>query len=42
VPRFRKVMPKDFRRVLTVMDESIRNGLSEQETLVRVMAAAHG
>jgi glutamate synthase (NADPH) large chain len=42
LPRFRKVMPKDFRRVLTVMSEADRDGLSEQATLARVMAAAHG
>jgi glutamate synthase (NADPH/NADH) large chain len=39
---FYKVMPKDYRRVLTVMDEASRAGLSEAETLARVMAAAHG
>jgi hypothetical protein len=35
-------MPKDYRRVLTVMQEADRDGLSEDETLLRVMAAAHG
>jgi glutamate synthase (NADPH/NADH) large chain len=39
---FRKVMPQDFKRVLTVMEEAASSGLSEEETLQRVMAAAHG
>jgi glutamate synthase (NADPH/NADH) large chain len=39
---FRKVMPKDYRRVLTVMRDADREGLSESETLARVMEAAHG
>jgi glutamate synthase (NADPH/NADH) large chain len=39
---FRKVMPKDYRRVLTVMRDADRDGLSDEETLARVMAAAHG
>jgi glutamate synthase (NADPH/NADH) large chain len=42
VESFRKVMPLDFKRVLTVMDEAAAEGLSEEETLTRVMAAAHG
>jgi glutamate synthase (NADPH/NADH) large chain len=42
VDSFRKVMPQDFKRVLTVMDEAAAEGLSEEETLTRVMAAAHG
>ncbi|HYM14695.1 MAG TPA: glutamate synthase large subunit [Dehalococcoidia bacterium] len=42
VESFRKVMPQDFKRVLTVMDEAAAAGASEQETLQRVMAAAHG
>ncbi|MEX2245073.1 MAG: glutamate synthase large subunit [Dehalococcoidia bacterium] len=42
VESFRKVMPHDFKRVLTVMDEAAASGLSEEETLKRVMAAAHG
>jgi hypothetical protein len=28
--------------VLTVMDEAAASGLSEEETLTRVMASAHG
>ena len=39
---FRKVMPEDFKRVLTVMEEAAAAGLSEEETNQRVMAAAHG
>jgi glutamate synthase (NADPH/NADH) large chain len=39
---FRKVMPKDYRRVLEVMREAESDGLAEEETLSRVMAAAHG
>jgi glutamate synthase (NADPH/NADH) large chain len=42
VTAFCKVMPKDYRRVLTVMSEAERNGLSEAQTLARVMEAAHG
>ena len=42
VESFRKVMPQDFKRVLAVMDEAAASGLSEEETLKRVMAAAHG
>ena len=39
---FRKVMPQDFKRVLAVMEEATASGLSEDETMIRVMAAAHG
>ncbi len=42
VASFRKVMPSDYKRVLTVMDEAATSGLSEEETLTRVMASAHG
>jgi glutamate synthase (NADPH/NADH) large chain len=40
VSRFRKVMPVDFKRVLTVMKESEAAGLSEEETVAKVMEAA--
>jgi glutamate synthase (NADPH/NADH) large chain len=40
--RFCKVMPTDYQRVLTVMDEARRAGLSDSETLARVMEASHG
>jgi glutamate synthase (NADPH/NADH) large chain len=39
---FRKVMPRDYRRVLEVMTAAEADGLPEEETLGRVMAAAHG
>jgi glutamate synthase (NADPH/NADH) large chain len=42
VASFRKVMPQDYKRVLAVMEEAASSGLSEDETLTRVMAAAHG
>jgi glutamate synthase (NADPH/NADH) large chain len=42
VSHFRKVMPLDYRRVLGVMKQAETDGLSEQETLDRVMEAAHG
>ncbi|MDJ0768057.1 MAG: glutamate synthase large subunit [Ilumatobacter sp.] len=42
VSRFRKVMPVDYKRVLTVMAESEAAGLSESETVDRVMEAARG
>jgi glutamate synthase (NADPH/NADH) large chain len=42
VEAFRKVMPKDYRRVLAVMADAERAGLSESETLAKVMEASHG
>ncbi|HEX5095960.1 MAG TPA: glutamate synthase-related protein, partial [Acidimicrobiia bacterium] len=42
VASFRKVMPEDFRRVLTVMREAEAAGLSEDETLAKVMESSHG
>jgi glutamate synthase (NADPH/NADH) large chain len=42
VESFRKVMPKDYRRVLSVMADAERAGLSESETLAKVMEASHG
>ncbi len=42
VESFRKVMPKDYKRVLNVIEDAAAAGLSEQDTLDRVMAAAHG
>ncbi|TAK62222.1 MAG: glutamate synthase subunit alpha, partial [Dehalococcoidia bacterium] len=42
VESFRKVMPLDYKRVLSVMHEATADGLSEDETLKRVMVAAHG
>jgi glutamate synthase (NADPH) large chain len=40
--RFVKVMPMDFRRVLTVMRDADQQGLDEQATLDRVMEASRG
>ncbi|MCC7103900.1 MAG: glutamate synthase large subunit [Chloroflexi bacterium] len=42
VEQFCKVMPQDYKRVLRVMQEAEEAGLSEAETLARVMEAAHG
>jgi glutamate synthase (NADPH/NADH) large chain len=42
VDAFRKVMPQDYKRVLGVMTDAAAEGLSEDETLARVMEAAHG
>jgi glutamate synthase (NADPH/NADH) large chain len=40
--RFTKVMPTDYKRVLTVMQAAQEGGLDEPATLTRVMEAAHG
>ena len=40
--KFAKVMPRDYKRVLAVMAQAQASGLSEQETLDRVMEAARG
>ena len=42
VSRFRKVMPTDYKRVLTVMKESAAAGLDEEQTVAKVMEAARG
>jgi len=42
VESFRKVMPEDYKRVLVVMTRASEEGLTEDETLARVMEAAHG
>ena len=42
VSRFRKVMPLDYRRVLAVMRQAEADGLDDDETMRRVMEAAHG
>jgi glutamate synthase (NADPH/NADH) large chain len=42
IQNFRKVMPRDYKRVLGVMREAEVGGVSEQEALGRVMVAAHG
>jgi glutamate synthase (NADPH/NADH) large chain len=40
VTSFRKVMPKDYQRVLTVIAESEAAGLDEAATVDRIMEAA--
>jgi glutamate synthase domain-containing protein 3 len=42
VEAFRKVMPRDYRRVLAVLAEAEHEGLTPEETDVKVMASAHG
>ncbi len=42
VSRFRKVMPTDYKRVLTVMKESAAAGLDEEQTVAKIMEAARG
>jgi glutamate synthase (NADPH/NADH) large chain len=42
VESFKKVMPQDYKRVLTVIEEAAVEGLSEEDTNTRIMAAAHG
>ena len=42
ISRFRKVMPTDYKRVLAVMRESEAAGLTEDETMAKVMEASHG
>jgi glutamate synthase (NADPH) large chain len=40
--QFVKVMPKDYKRVLSIMREAEEQQLSEAETLSLVMGTAHG
>ncbi len=40
--RFRKVMPRDYKRVLQVLEEAREKGLSEDETSELVMEVARG
>jgi glutamate synthase (NADPH) large chain len=42
VTAFRKVMPKDYQRVLTVIAESEAAGLDEHQTVDKIMEAARG
>ena len=42
VSRFRKVMPTDYKRVLTVMQQAEADGLDEQQTLDLVMESSRG
>jgi glutamate synthase domain-containing protein 3 len=39
---FRKVMPRDYRRVLEQIRAAEAEGLDEEQTLDRVMAASRG
>jgi glutamate synthase (NADPH/NADH) large chain len=42
VSHFRKVMPVDYKRVLTAMKDAEAEGLDEAATLKRVMETSHG
>ncbi len=42
VSHFRKVMPLDYKRVLSVMKQAETDGLDETETMRLVMEASHG
>ena len=42
VPKFVRVMPLDYKRVLDVMAAAAADGLDEAATMQRVMEAAHG
>jgi glutamate synthase (NADPH/NADH) large chain len=42
VGSFRKVMPRDYKRVLTVIADSTAAGLDEQQTVDKIMEAARG
>ena len=42
VARFRKVMPRDYKKVLTVVAQAEADGLNEEQTAERVMEAARG
>jgi len=42
IARFAKIMPTDYKRVLGAAAAAERSGLSEQETLDKIMEAAHG
>ena len=42
IPRFRKVMPRDYKKVLAVLEQARADGLNEEQTADRVMEAARG
>ena len=42
IARFAKIMPTDYKQVLGARAAAERAGLSEQETLAKIMEAAHG
>ena len=39
---FRKVLPRDYARVMAVLDAAARDGLNEDETAQRVMETVSG
>jgi glutamate synthase (NADPH/NADH) large chain len=41
-PKFCKVMPRDYARVMKVLEDARASGESETETWQRVMASQHG
>ena len=42
VGSFRKVMPTDYKRVLTVIADSKSAGLNDEQTVDKIMEAARG
>jgi glutamate synthase domain-containing protein 3 len=42
VDRFRVVMPRDYARVMGILESARTQGLSEEETLQRVMEPVNG
>jgi glutamate synthase domain-containing protein 3 len=42
VKNFRKVMPRDYKKVLTVIEAARAEGLNESDTAQRIMEAARG
>ena len=42
VSHFRKIMPRDYKRVMAVLESARSNGWSEEETLRQVMEVSHG
>jgi glutamate synthase (NADPH/NADH) large chain len=42
VSRFSKIMPRDYKAVLAAKDAAERDGLSESETVAKMMEAANG
>ena len=42
VPRFTRVMPSDYKRVLEAREEAREEGLDEDETAARIMEVLHG
>ena len=42
LPAFRKVMPRDYKKVLTVIEAARTEGLDDNQTAQRIMEAARG